>query len=288
MPAAWDRPEVVGVYEDWRRITDSYDGDRVMVGEVFLLDAARVQRYVAPGRLHTAFDFTVMRQPFEAAALRTTAQTALAAFATPTWVLSNHDLVRHATRYGGGDLGRRRGLAVTALLLALPGSTYLYQGEELGLDETDVPDALRQDPVYLRTGGAVGGRDGCRTPVPWTAEAPGFGFTTGDPWLPMPPESPTHNAQVQAGDPASVLAGGTTTKPSASAAACTSSGTSSAVLSSTSRTPGTGTSTASAAELSTHTSGPRRSASTSGGASSHSTCAGSAPRSARRRASSRR
>jgi alpha-glucosidase len=100
-------------------------------------------------------------------------QDALAGFDPGTWVLSNHDLTRHVTRYGGGDLGRRRGLAVSALLFALPGSPYLYQGEELGLDETDVPDHLREDPVFLRTGGAVRGRDGCRTPGAVERAGPG-------------------------------------------------------------------------------------------------------------------
>ena len=204
-PMGWDRPEVVQVYERWREITDSYDGDRTMVGEVFLLDPARVQRYVEPGRLHQAFNFSVMAQPFDGPRLRDVVEKGLK-FETPTWVLSNHDLVRHVTRYGGGDLGRRRGLAVTGLLLALPGTPYLYQGEELGLEETDVPDAQREDPVFVRTGGEVRGRDGCRTPVPWTAEDPGHGFTTGTPWLPFGPEATRLAADRQDGDPASVLA----------------------------------------------------------------------------------
>jgi alpha-glucosidase len=202
----WDRDEVLEVYREWRQVLDSYDGDRMLVGEVFLFDVPRVARYVGPDRLHQAFNFTVFKAPWDAAALREVLRKALSHFDPATWVLSNHDLTRHVTRYGGGDLGRRRGLAVTALLLALPGSTYLYQGEELGLEETEVPDAQRQDPVFLRTGGEVAGRDGCRTPMPWTADAPAFGFTTAQPWLPMPPESSTHNAQLQAADPSSVLA----------------------------------------------------------------------------------
>jgi alpha-glucosidase len=94
---------------------------------------------------------------------------------------------------------------VSAFVFALPGSPYLYQGEELGLDETDVPDALRQDPVFLRTGGAQAGRDGCRTPIPWEAAPDGHGFTTGSPWLPFGPEASTHAVDVQVGDPSSVL-----------------------------------------------------------------------------------
>ncbi len=176
---AWDQPEVVEVYEDWRRLLDSYDGDRMLVGEVFLLDVDRVARYVSDTRLHQAFNFTVFRTPFDAAALRTTVERSLEVLHPATWVLSNHDLVRHVTRYGGGDLGRRRGLAATALLLALPGSPYLYQGEELGMEEAQVPPERRTDPIFLRTGGAEVGRDGCRTPLPWT-DGPGHGFTTGE------------------------------------------------------------------------------------------------------------
>ena len=204
-PHVWDRDEVLAVYEEWRALLDSYDGDRMMVGEVFLFDVPRIARYVSDRRLHQAFNFTVMATPWGASALRATLDTALQHFSPGTWVLSNHDLVRHVTRYGGGDLGRRRGLAVTALLLALPGSPYLYQGEELGLDEADVPDALRQDPVHLRTGGALPGRDGCRTPLPWAAGEPGLGFTTGEPWLPFGEGVAELAADRQSGDPGSVL-----------------------------------------------------------------------------------
>jgi alpha-glucosidase len=201
----WDRDEVLAVYEDWRRLTDSYDGDRMLVGEVFLFDVPRIARYVGDARLHQAFNFTVMATPWGGAALRATLETALEHFHPGTWVLSNHDLVRHVTRYGGGELGRRRGLAVTALLLALPGSPYLYQGEELGLEEADVPAEAREDPIFLRTGGAIPGRDGCRTPIPWAADAAGFGFTTGDPWLPFGADSAVRAADVQRRDPASTL-----------------------------------------------------------------------------------
>ena len=204
-PHVWDRPEVVHVYERWRRLADGYDGDRMLVGEVFLLDAGRVARYVSDTRLHTAFNFTVMATPWGAGPLRRTIATALQHFSTPTWVLSNHDLTRHVTRYGGGPLGRRRGLAVTALLLALPGSPYLYQGEELGLDEATVPPERRQDPVFRRTGGAKAGRDGCRTPFPWAAHEPGLGFTSGRPWLPFGEDAAALAADVQRDDPDSTL-----------------------------------------------------------------------------------
>jgi alpha-glucosidase len=196
-PQVWDQPEVVDVYRDWRRITDSYDGDRMLVGEVFILDVDRVKRYVGDDRLHQAFNFTVFRTPWGAAGLRATIEKALDAFDPPTWVLSNHDLTRHVTRYGGGELGRRRGLAVTAALLALPGSPYLYQGEELGLEESDVPPDRRTDPTWFRTGGKVVGRDGCRTPIPWTAAGAGHGFTTGEPWLPFGADASTQAVDAE-------------------------------------------------------------------------------------------
>jgi len=185
----WDRDEVLAVYEDWRRLVDTYDPPRLLVGEVFLYDVARVAQYVGPGRLHQAFNFTVMRCGYDAAELGAAVEIALASFATPTWVLSNHDLVRHTTRYGGGELGVRRGLSVTALLLGLPGSPYLYQGEELGLLEADVPPARRQDPMWERSGRTVAGRDGCRTPLPWRDGESGLGFTSGVPWLPFGPDA---------------------------------------------------------------------------------------------------
>jgi alpha-glucosidase len=201
----WDRDEVLAVYERWREVTDGYDGDRMLVGEVFLYDVPRIARYVSDTRLHQAFNFTVMQTPWGAAALRETVETALEHFHPGTWVLSNHDLVRHPTRYGGGALGRRRGLAVSALLYALPGSPYLYQGEELGLEESVVPEALRQDPLFLRTGGEQHGRDGCRTPLPWTSDGPGLGFTTGRPWLPFGEGAAELAVDCQRVDPGSTL-----------------------------------------------------------------------------------
>ncbi len=202
----WDRDEVLAVYEEWRPLLDSYEGDRMAVGEVFLSDVPRVARYVSDTRLHQAFNFTVLETPWGAEPLRRTIDLALQHFSPGTWVLSNHDRTRHVTRFGGGVVGRRRGLAVTALLLALPGSPYLYQGEELGLDEADIPADRREDPIFLRTDGAIEGRDGCRTPMPWEASSPGFGFTTGDPWLPFGADSSALAADVQRDDPESVLA----------------------------------------------------------------------------------
>jgi alpha-glucosidase len=204
---AWDQDEVFAVWEEWRALLDSYD-DRSFVGEVFLLDMDRVAEYVGAQRLQQAFNFTVAKAPFDATTMRDVLQRAVSLFdrpdTSPTWVLSNHDLVRHATRYGGGDVGRRRAGVATALLLALPGSPYLYQGEELGLEESDVPPQARQDPIWFRTGRP--GRDGCRIPLPWSAGAPGHGFTTGArTWLPFDEQAAIRNVEVESTDPSSTL-----------------------------------------------------------------------------------
>ena len=200
MPNAWDQPEVVEVYRRWREITDGYsaDGaDRVMVGEVFLSRVERVRRFVGRALLHQSFNFPLLAAPLEARTWQRIITESLAAFdvegAGPTWVLSNHDVVRHATRYGGGPEGQARARAATLTVLGLPGSPYLYQGEELGLEQDDLPPEARQDPVWLRTKGEQPGRDGCRTPLPWTADPPGHGFTTGTPWLPFGEQARTRN-----------------------------------------------------------------------------------------------
>jgi alpha-glucosidase len=204
-PYVWDQPETLKVYERWREITDEY-GDRSMVGEVFLKDLNRVARYVGATRLHQAFNFLVMSKPFEAAKLQPVLAQALEVFGeSPTWVLSNHDLIRHTTRYGGGATGQRRARAMTATLLGLPGSPYLYQGEELGLEQSYVPPELRQDPMWFNSGKTVEGRDGCRTPMPWTTE-PGHGFTSGDPWLPFGQDATSRSVEAQQRDEGSMLA----------------------------------------------------------------------------------
>ena len=202
----WDQPETLDVWRDWRSVADTYD-DRMYVGEVFLYDMERVSAYVGPDLLHQSFNFLVAATSFDADAFRATAEHSLAVFlregTTPTWVLSNHDLVRHATRYGGGAAGTRRARAATALLLALPGSPYIYQGEELGLEQSDVPPEGRQDPIWLRRG--IPGRDGCRTPIPWDATA-GHGYTTGTPWLPFDEQAVTRNVAAEQEDSHSTLA----------------------------------------------------------------------------------
>lgn len=209
MPHAWDQPEVVEVFRRWREITDSYD-DRVMVGEVFLDDLDKVARYVGRDRLHQSFNFVLVAAPFDADHWKVVIRQALQAFsiegASPTWVLSNHDVIRHPTRYGGGAAGQRRARAATATLLALPGAPYVYQGEELGLEQSDVPEAQRQDPMWLRSGGELVGRDGSRTPIPWTTQEPNHGWTTGTPWLPFGDGARGHSVAAQDADPDSMLA----------------------------------------------------------------------------------
>ncbi|MGH2557412.1 MAG: alpha-amylase family glycosyl hydrolase, partial [Actinomycetota bacterium] len=179
---AFDQPEVHDVYRRWRRIVDSYPGDRVLVGEVFIRDPKRVASYVRSDELHLAFNFFLLGQPWDSRQMRPAIEMSMAELgevgARVTWVLSNHDLTRHPTRYGGGETGLRRARAAVPFLLALPGAVFLYQGEELGLEEALVPDHLRADPIFLRTSGQMAGRDGCRIPIPWEEQSPGYGFSS--------------------------------------------------------------------------------------------------------------
>jgi alpha-glucosidase len=208
MPNAWDQPEVLDVYRRWRQITEEYP-DRVMVGEVFLSSVERVARFVGPDLLHQSFNFPLLAAPLDASVWQELIAASLVAFelegASPTWVLSNHDVIRHATRYGGGDVGRARAKAATLTLLGLPGSPYLYQGEELGLEQDELPPVARQDPIWIRSDGAVLGRDGCRTPLPWTAHQPGHGFTDGQPWLPIGSQAQTRSIEAESGEEGSHL-----------------------------------------------------------------------------------
>ncbi|WP_017610873.1 glycoside hydrolase family 13 protein [Nocardiopsis xinjiangensis] len=189
----FDQDGVHEIYRRWRRITDSYEGDRALVAEAWVEDADRIARYLRPDELHQAFNFEYLTAAWDATRLREVVDTSLAANgavgAATTWVLSNHDVVRHVTRFGGGEQGLRRARAGTLFMLALPGSAYLYQGEELGLPEvTDLPEEALQDPTWERSGRTDRGRDGCRVPLPWEGGSSPFGFgpegTT--PWLPMP------------------------------------------------------------------------------------------------------
>ncbi|MFF2923721.1 alpha-amylase family glycosyl hydrolase [Streptomyces celluloflavus] len=203
--AAWNRPEVHDVWRRWRALTDAYerrDGRaRVLVGEIGVLDPRELARYQRPDELHQSFFFEFLRTDWDAAAFRDVIGRGLAAIAASgsgvSWVLNNHDMPRAVTRYAGGEpggrpgdtaLGERRARAALLMMLALPGSVYLYQGEELGLPEVvDLPAEVLQDPMFHRSGGARRGRDGCRVPLPWSGAESSYGFTTGAaPWLPQP------------------------------------------------------------------------------------------------------
>jgi alpha-glucosidase len=221
-----DRDEVHDIYRSWRAIADSY-GDRVLIGEIWLADTARLARYTRPDELHTVFNFPYLSCPWDAERLRAVIDETLAQPAPPTWVLSNHDVDREVSRYGRDDtsfdldardhgqqvdleLGTRRARAAALLTLALPGSAYIYQGEELGLWEVeDLPDDKRQDPIWHRTNGADPGRDGSRVPLPWSGTEPPFGFSPANasapPWLPQPKEWREVTAEAEDGDPASML-----------------------------------------------------------------------------------
>ncbi|MFC0269482.1 glycoside hydrolase family 13 protein [Kushneria aurantia] len=215
----WDQEEVHDIYRRWRRILDDYEGRRIMVAEAWISPQSRLARYTRPDEMHQAFNFDYLLTPWRAGALRDVIDLSLANLAavdsTPTWVMSNHDIVRHATRLGqleGQDppdeeLGLRRARAAIMLTLALPGSVYVYQGEELGLPEyLDMPDQYRQDPAFFRSGGSERGRDGCRVPLPWEAESRGYGFSpTGASWLPQPEVYVHYAADVQERDPESTL-----------------------------------------------------------------------------------
>ncbi|MBT2500582.1 glycoside hydrolase family 13 protein [Agromyces sp. ISL-38] len=207
----WGQDGVHEIYRDWRALLDTYPGERILAAEAWVDPLPRVANWVRPDEMHQAFNFAYLETPWDAAALRGVIDASLDAFgsvgAPSTWVLSNHDVVRHATRlsvteanpqgHGLGprsnglpsyEPGLRRARAATTLMLALPGSAYLYQGEELGLPEViDLPDEAREDPTWFRTNGERYGRDGCRVPIPWEADSPSYGFGPSEAsWLPQP------------------------------------------------------------------------------------------------------
>lgn len=179
-----------------RRLLDSYPDDKMSVGEVYLLDEARMADYYgSDDELHLNFNFPFLWAPLQAEALRKRIELTVGLLATrgacPTWVLSNHDVPRHRQRYGGGEAEAR---IAAAILLTLPGTAFMFQGEELGLVDAVVPPERVVDP---------GGRDGCRAPLPWTSE-PLHGWA-GDPWLPFPPHADTLDVASQRADPHSIL-----------------------------------------------------------------------------------
>ncbi|MFF4493380.1 glycoside hydrolase family 13 protein [Streptomyces sp. NPDC001546] len=238
----FDQDGVHAIHRSWRRLLDSYEGARIGVAEAWAPTSERLALYVRPDELHQAFNFRFLNCPWDPAAMRTVIDESLAATsavgAPTTWVLSNHDVVRHVTRYGGGAQGLARARAAALLMLALPGSAYVYQGEELGLPEvTDLPAEARQDPAFRRRPPAAaapatipapapdpdardakegpegqdaqegqdGLRDGCRVPLPWSGKEPPYGFGPGGSWLPQPAGWGGLTVAAQTGDPHSTL-----------------------------------------------------------------------------------
>jgi alpha-glucosidase len=190
------RPETHVLLRGIRRLLDTYPGDRMMVGEVYLLDTEMVATYYGAGdELNLAFNFPPLHIPWDAHGWQRQIEIASRALdpidAWPTWTLSNHDHKRHRTRYGGSE-ARARASAV--LLLGLRGTPFLYAGEELGLEDAEIPADRVVDP---------GGRDGCRAPIPWDATTE-HGWGSTDPWLPWPPEADTRNVAMLRDDPASI------------------------------------------------------------------------------------
>jgi alpha-glucosidase len=229
----WDRDTVHEVYREWRRVADSYPTPKMFVAEAWVPTPDRLARYVRPEHLHSAFNFDFLATPWRADLLRESIDAVLVALGTvgaePTWVLSNHDVVRVVTRLGlpqphrrswldveldgterpDVELGTRRARAAALLLLALPGGAYVYQGDELGLWEVlDLPDEALRDPIWERSGHTRRGRDGARVPMPWTVKGPSFGFGPADgapPWLPQPAAWSRMAVERQAGDAGSML-----------------------------------------------------------------------------------
>ncbi|MFV2194688.1 glycoside hydrolase family 13 protein [Nocardiopsis sp. LOL_012] len=208
----FDQDGVHDIYRRWRALVEEYPGGRALVAEAWVEDAERVARYLRPDELHQAFNFEYLTSPWDPARLREVIDRSLSANgavgAATTWVLSNHDIHRHVTRFGGGEQGLRRARAATLLMLALPGSVYLYQGEELGLPEvTDLPEDALQDPTWERSGRTDRGRDGCRVPLPWERgpEPCGFGPEGSEPWLPVPEGWGELSRAAQKGVPGSTL-----------------------------------------------------------------------------------
>jgi alpha-glucosidase len=224
-----DRDDVHEIYQSWRAVADEYP-ERMLIGEVWLPDTARLARYVGPGELHTVFNFPYLNCAWDAPSLRQVIDSTLAlADAPATWVLSNHDVDRVVSRYGRSDtafdldrrayfhgfpvdlaLGTRRARAAALLTMALPGAVYIYQGEELGLWEVqDIPDELRQDPIWARTHGTDPGRDGSRVPLPWSGTEPPFSFSPAgaesEPWLPQPKEWRDLTVAAESANPDSML-----------------------------------------------------------------------------------
>ncbi|MFO8074628.1 MAG: alpha-amylase family glycosyl hydrolase [Egibacteraceae bacterium] len=198
-----DQPGLKELHARWRRVADPYDA--LLLGEIYLLEPATLARYLADQRgLHLGFSFGLVEAGWDPEALARTLRIGEVTGPHLAWVQSSHDRSRAVTRYGGGSIGRRRALLVATLTAGLPALPVLYQGEELGLDDGEVPVEAMQDPLALRSSGAVS-RDPARTPMPWRDE-PGLGFSSGQPWLPEGGRRRADTVEAQEDDPDSPLA----------------------------------------------------------------------------------
>jgi alpha-glucosidase len=224
----WDRPEVHEIVREWRRVVDDHPGT-ILVAEAWVANWQRLARYLRPDEYHQAFDFLFLKSPWDATIIRSRIDESIQATgevgAAPTWALSNHDVVRHLTRYGlpqdidpgewlldgerallDLEKGSRRARAAVLLMMALPGSVYIYQGEELGLPEVaDLSPAVLEDPIWQRSGYTRKGRDGCRVPLPWSRTGSSFGFGAGASWLPQPRDWGELSVEAQDEDERSML-----------------------------------------------------------------------------------
>lgn len=205
----FNQPGVHAIHRMIRAVVDDYPG-AVTIGEIWVHDNARFAEYLRPDELHLGFNFRLVQADFAAADIRDAIENSLAAAAasgaSPTWTLANHDVRREVTRYGGGATGLARARAMALVMLALPGVVFVYNGQELGLPDVKLPDEVLQDPVWRRSGHTERGRDGCRVPMPWSGEAPPFGFSdTPGTWLPMPPDWVGLTVEQQRADADSTL-----------------------------------------------------------------------------------
>jgi alpha-glucosidase len=192
-----------------RKVLDEYPG-AMAVGEIWVSDEERFARYVRPDELHLGFNFRLVGAEFDAGAIRAAIERSLATIAAtgtePTWTLSNHDVARHVTRYGGGATGTRRARAMALVELGLPGVVYVYNGEELGLPSVELPEWALQDPQWESSGRTKPPRDPSRVPLPWEGSEPPFGFSPGsESWLPMPHEWAGLTVEAQLEDAGSML-----------------------------------------------------------------------------------
>ena len=205
----FNHPSVHEIHRGIRKIIDDYP-DAVTIGEVWVMDNLLWAEYLRPDELHLGFNFRLTKIDFDAGQIHDAIQNSLDATAlenaTPTWTLSNHDVGREVTRYGDGEVGLRRARAMAMVMLALPGAVFVYNGEELGLPDVALPDEALQDPTWERSGRTERGRDKCRVPIPWSGDAPPFGFSTNaDTWLPMPADWEALTVEKQRADPDSTL-----------------------------------------------------------------------------------